>query len=733
MSDAERDGVVDRSETLERVSDAVFSLNADFEFTYVNRRAQDVLDSDADALLGTELWEAFPEAVGTVTQAEFEHALDTQEERAFERYNEQLDRWFAVRVYPDENGLTVIFEDVTDEKRRERQLRERQGSIDAILSNIPGTMFTLDSEGVFTRSQGQTLRAIGLEPEEAVGESVFELYAEYPTVCETCERALDGEQISTTVEVEETVFETVLQPVVDDGTVEQVVGFAYDVTGRKRREQRLKRLHETTRDLVAADSPAAVARVACEASEQILNLPLNGVHLYDPEAGGLAPTAVSAASRSQLSEVPVIDTGAAWEAYQNGEVQVYDDVRETDVYNPETPIRSEMHLPLSDHGVMLVSATTVDAFDDSDVALAKVLASNVTTVLNQLDRERELQETTNTLEAIIGASPDAVVMVDENYEVTLWNEAAEEMFGWSEAEVVGERAPFVPDEKQEEFEQYIEDIEDGNVKRGVETVRKRKDDTRLDVSLSSAKVTANGELVGYMGTFEDISQRLNYERRLERQRDNLELLTQMMSHDIRNDLQVISAYAELLAERAEGEDREYVETILSNTETAVDLTQSARDLAEAMRRTDAGREPTPLRGTLEAQIEETRASYARASVTVDGHVPGVSVLANDMLSSVFRNLLKNAVEHSDKPVPDVTVTIDVDDDAVVVRIADNGPGVPDSQKREIFGRGEKGLESEGTGIGLYLVDTLVSDYGGDVWVEDNDPEGAVFVLELDHA
>jgi signal transduction histidine kinase len=67
---------------------------------------------------------------------------------------------------------------------------------------------------------------------------------------------------------------------------------------------------------------------------------------------------------------------------------------------------------------------------------------------------------------------------------------------------------------------------------------------------------------------------------------------------------------------------------------------------------------------------------------------------------------------------------------VRVEIADNGPGIPDSRKETIFGKGESGLESAGTGIGLYLVDSLVEAPGGDVWVEDNDPAGSRFVVEL---
>jgi signal transduction histidine kinase len=103
-----------------------------------------------------------------------------------------------------------------------------------------------------------------------------------------------------------------------------------------------------------------------------------------------------------------------------------------------------------------------------------------------------------------------------------------------------------------------------------------------------------------------------------------------------------------------------------------------------------------------------------------------------MLPSVFRNLLNNAVQHNDGPSPTVSVGAERDGDVVRVRVTDDGPGVPDSQKETIFGKGEKGLDSPGSGIGLYLVYCLVEGYGGDVWVEDrpDDTSGAVFVVEL---
>ena len=69
-------------------------------------------------------------------------------------------------------------------------------------------------------------------------------------------------------------------------------------------------------------------------------------------------------------------------------------------------------------------------------------------------------------------------------------------------------------------------------------------------------------------------------------------------------------------------------------------------------------------------------------------------------------------------------------DSVVVHVADNGPGIPEDRRDEIFGRGERGLQSPGSGIGLYLVDTLVDIYDGDIEITDNEPEGSVFTLTL---
>jgi PAS domain S-box-containing protein len=274
----------------------------------------------------------------------------------------------------------------------------------------------------------------------------------------------------------------------------------------------------------------------------------------------------------------------------------------------------------------------------------------------------------------------------------------------------------------------------------IEGEHRHADGTAHPVETWVNRVEAGGQ-ERFVAIARDDTERRQYEDRLETQRDNLETLNQVVRHDIRNDLQLVDLYADLLEDHVDDDGRSHLQKLKEGVENAVDLTTTARELAEVMLSTTVDHQHVRLDAVLIPQLEEIRESYSDAVVTVRGGVPSVEVVGNDMLDSVFRNLLKNAIQHNDKEVPAVAVSGQTDGDTVTVRVADNGPGVPDSRKSEIFGRGESGLDSDGTGIGLYLVESLVDSVDGDVWVEDADGVveagdashelcGAAFVVEL---
>ncbi len=241
---------------------------------------------------------------------------------------------------------------------------------------------------------------------------------------------------------------------------------------------------------------------------------------------------------------------------------------------------------------------------------------------------------------------------------------------------------------------------------------------------------ADGNVVQMAESNIDITERVKYEQQLEEQRDNLSVLNQVVRHDIRNDMTVVKGRANLLDEHVDHKGREDLEAVLEATENAIELTKTARDLSDTMLSTREDVESVRLDRHLTPPIENARSKFDDAIITVEDRIPEVTVRANGLLEAVFRNLIQNAVVHSRKDAPTVQISTTIDDETLTVAISDNGPGIPDDQKETIFGKGEKGLDSPGTGIGLYLVRTLVDQYGGDVWVEDNEPEGSVFYVEL---
>jgi signal transduction histidine kinase len=223
--------------------------------------------------------------------------------------------------------------------------------------------------------------------------------------------------------------------------------------------------------------------------------------------------------------------------------------------------------------------------------------------------------------------------------------------------------------------------------------------------------------------------RAERERRLDEQNRQLALLNRIVRHDIRNEMQVVLGYGNALREHVDGEAATRLSRLVEAGEHVVDLTDDLRTLMAAILDERVER-PVALRSTLAETADRIRAEYESATIRIDGEIPAVDVLADDMLGSVFRNLLVNAVTHNDTAEPHVEVSATAGDGRATVAIADDGPGIPDERREAVFEK-EVTDASDAGGVGLYLVRTLVERYGGRVRIEDNEPRGTVVVLEFE--
>lgn len=221
-------------------------------------------------------------------------------------------------------------------------------------------------------------------------------------------------------------------------------------------------------------------------------------------------------------------------------------------------------------------------------------------------------------------------------------------------------------------------------------------------------------------------------RQLRRQNEQMEFFNSILRHDMLNGLAVILARGELLEQRLDGEDQEYAESIVSWSHNIIDLTDRVRSVLDTLTsEEDLELKPVALGPVIQDEAETVR--QMGDGVTVETTVPDrATVHADDLVADVLSNVMTNAVEHNDTDEPQITVTVDdpTDTDTVTVRIADNGPGIPDEEKSRVLHRGETGEQSGGSGFGMYFANSMIEAYGGSMHIEDNDPRGAVVVMEF---
>nr|WP_026046273.1 ATP-binding protein [Halorubrum sp. T3] len=163
----------------------------------------------------------------------------------------------------------------------------------------------------------------------------------------------------------------------------------------QRRTETLESLHEATRELLKTTDRGAAAEAAVSYVDDVLGHPIAAIWLYDEGEEALEPIAWTDTADAVVGDHPTFAAGErsiTWDVFESGEPTYVADVGDDpDRYDDDATIRSELVVPLGRYGVLNVGATAPDAFDDSDLAVARIWAATVTMVLVRIERERQLR------------------------------------------------------------------------------------------------------------------------------------------------------------------------------------------------------------------------------------------------------------------------------------------------------------------------------------------------------
>ena len=712
--------------------DGIVVHDADGTVLDVNETECDTLGVDRETLLSMNV-------------AEFEAGYDLPELQAMWAEMEEGDvlkvegehRRGDGEVFPVEiwvNKVTVngteqfiaVDRDVTERRARERELERSREFIETAQesASIGGWELALPDKSL--RWTDEVYRIHGLSPDADVTfEDAVEFYhpEDRAAVTDAFERLRsDSEPFDLELRIETQADETrwvraVGEPQLDDdGSVTGAVGILQAVTERKASERELRETKERL-DLAVEGANLGIWD---------WNMATDEVAFNDRWATmlGLSPDDIDPHLDTWEERVHPDDLERV-EAALSGHIE-----GETELYDCEHRMRTKD----GDWKWIRDAGKVVERDGDGDPLRAVGIHLDVT---ERKEYEETLEQTREELRQIIDLVPDLLFVKDEDGVYVLANETTADAYGLEPAAVEGKTEPEIIPDADESADFRADDrrvIESGEpLEIPEEELTTADGETKLLRTTKIPFTVAGRDEAAVLGYARDITDLKAYERQLEAQRDNLNILNQIVRHDIRNNLNVVVGYAEFLEDHVDDDGEEYLESVLNAAREAIDITTSAREVTELLLQAETDLSRTNLQRVLQHRVDDVQSSDRNALVTTVGAISDTPVLADDMLGSVFRNLLQNAILHNDAAVPEIRLSTTEFADRVRVSIADNGPGIPDERKDGIFDEGARGMDSDGTGLGLYLVRTLVNRYDGDVWVEDNEYGGATFVVELPRA
>jgi PAS domain S-box-containing protein len=734
-------------EMFERIDDGFLALDNDFQFTYVNDRAEKLLDISESDVLGRDIRDAV--YISEAAEAAYTEALETQEPVTFVDYYDPLDEWIENQVYPSETGLSLYFRDISEQKRREQQLERYE----TIVETVEDGVYALDADERFVMVNDAFCAMTGYDREELLGEHAAIVHSERinEQAAEMSESVTD-DMGSVTLQLELQTKDGGTIPVESRfgpyryGTDEVArTGVVRDITDRKQFEETLAALHESSRELLQLETADAVAESVLRTTTDVLGIPGAGIYLAsenetdgggtDEDATTLRPVAVSEYVEELFGDLPTFgpgDEAITWRAFADRETVTFDDVTETDLtYRDDTPLRSGIWIPLGDHGVLAVVSEEVDAFGPDEQKLADLLAATTEAALDRVQRERQRRQHARELEAseqryrtLVEHFPNgAVSLFDRDLRYVVVGGQVFEDLGMDtdaiEGRTVGEQ---IPEEARDSLIPKYRAALDGETSSFELEYEDRVFQARvLPVRDAADEITAG------MVMTQDITEQKQRQRELEERNERLDNFASMLAHELRNPVTIGQIYSrQLSAEKVSGEAAG--ETAGEATSEAVEYVAEAFDrienIIDVMLLVTRGqkavdeRQSVRLGEVVEDAWADVDAPDATLAATIDAEVEA----DGSYVRHLFRNLFENAVEHGGR---DVTVTVGELPGGFFV--ADDGRGIPTEERDTVFDSGYTSAASQGgMGLGLAFVRELAAVYDWTVSVTESEGGGARF-------
>jgi PAS domain S-box-containing protein len=693
--------------TLESIGDGFFACDRNWSFVYINRSAEELLSIDRAETLGKNHWKVFPLTIGTNLEQEYRRAA-AGEPRDFETFNEPWGRWFHSRCFPREGGgVSVYFQDITEQKRAQKELREGEERLSLVLQasgigfwdwNIRTGKLTWSPQcmGIFgiapetKMSYEVFLQAVHADDRDAVNAAVrnsLDHQSEYDIEMRTCRPDHGTLWVRA---VGRAYYDAAGKPI-------RMSGVAIDVTERRKAEDDLRSREETFRTLANA-----IPQLCWMAN------PDGWIFWYNDrwyDYTGTTPEEMKGWGWQRVhdpAELPwVLET---WqEALRRGESVEF-----------TFPLRGR-------DGEFRHFLTRAYPLKDSYGKVLRWFGTN-TDITRQRETEKALRQSEERFRALVSATSYVIYRMNRNWTEMLRldgggfiSDTLEPNKLWLER--------YIPVEDQQEVQSAIKRAMESRGLFELEHRIRRLDGT-VGWTLSRAVpiMDEKGEIIEWFGAASDVTARKRAEEALIRTEKlaSAGRMAATVAHEINNPLEALTNLLFLATNNptCPAQVRDFLETADSELKRVSHITRQVLGFYR-----DSG---TPKKVSVSAIMDEAVELFLRKIANKQIHLSreytssAETVAISGELRQIFSNLLANSLDATDLGGwIKVRVTRCIGDNGVRVTIADNGVGIPRGAFSNIFEPFFTTKGTIGTGLGLWVTRQLVEKHGGKIRVRSN--------------
>lgn len=400
---------------------------------------------------------------------------------------------------------------------------------------------------------------------------------------------------------------------------------------------------------------------------------------------------------------------------------------------------------LEKHKVESINNDLSSALKDVNTSLEEKSSQQkaVLNILEDAEEQRNLvAKERDRVDAILQSIGDGVFVVNKEREIVVFNHVASYISGFSKEEAMGKKyteiLKFIYEKDGTVNDSFITAaIETGEVQEMANhTELIRKDGRRVPVADSAAPLkNKKGEVTGVVVVFRDVSS----EREIDKAKTEF---VSLASHQLKTPLSSVGWNTELLlTDQSEGlstDQKETVQEIREGNKRMIDLVNALLNVSRIELGTFAiESKPTNFRGVAESVIYELRIDIDKKNIKVEqnyqNNLPEVNADPR-LLRMILQNLLSNAIKYTPNDGL-VTVSIKVEESNITISISDTGYGIPTKQQSRIFEKlfradNVQSKDVEGTGLGLYIIKSIVDTSGGKISFESEENKGTTFHVTI---